>query len=290
MAWSGREYCRLLQRSLREERMSYATIMVQLEWDGEADAAAKLAAGLADRFHAELIGIHAWMPRPRPLVDPDLSGHEFEHLNAAAQSLSEKFARRMSGDGRKAECRTFLEFPTQCIAREARAADLLVIGREFPVNDPYLYPDTAAVVLNAGRPVLVVPPRTTALAARRAVVAWKDTREARRAIRDALPLLRLADEVIVTEICELGADVAAAQRRLRDVAQYLSRHGIGNVSDRVRPAEGSAVISLLNLVQDNSADLIVAGAYGHSRLGEWMFGGMTQGLLEKSPVCLLLSH
>ena len=54
--------------------------------------------------------------------------------------------------------------------------------------------------------------------------------------------------------------------------------------------EGTAVVSLLNLVQDSSADFVVAGAYGHSRLGEWMFGGMTQGLLERSPVCLLLSH
>ena len=270
--------------------MSYATIMVHLEWGGEVDARAKLAAGLADRFHAELVGINAWMPRPRPIVDPDLSAREFEHLKVAAQSLDERFRQKMSADGRKVNCRTFLEFPTECIAREARAADLLVVGREFPANDPYLYPDPAAIVLKAGRPILVVPPGTAALAARRAVVAWKDTREARRAVSDALPFLRNADEVIVTEVCEFGADVAASQRRLRDVIQYLSRHGVSCAVDRVRSVEGTAVVSLLNLVQDSSADLVVAGAYGHSRLGEWMFGGMTRGLFEKSPVCLLLSH
>jgi nucleotide-binding universal stress UspA family protein len=196
----------------------------------------------------------------------------------------------MSAEGRTVHCRTFLEFPTECVAREARAADLLVIGREFAVNDPYLCPDPAAVVLKAGRPVLVVPPRMARFAARRAIVAWKDTREARRAVSDALPFLRDADEVIVTEICELEADLAASQRRLRDVVQFLSRHGVPHAVDRVRSVEGTAVVSLLNLVQDSSADLVVAGAYGHSRLGEWMFGGMTRGLFEKSPVCLLLSH
>lgn len=270
--------------------MSYATIMVHLEWDGEIDVTAKLAAGLADRFHAELIGINAWMPRPRPIVDPEVSAREFEHLKVAAQSLNEKFKQKMSADGRLGDCRSFLEFPTECLARESRAADLLIIGREFAVDDPYLYPDPASVVLKAGRPVLVVPRGTKALAARRAVVAWKDTREARRAISDALPFLHIAEEVIVTEICEPDADVEASQRRLRDVIQYLSRQGVSHAVDRVRSVEGSAVVSLLNLVQDSSADLVVAGAYGHSRLGEWMFGGMTQGLFEQSPVCLLLSH
>jgi nucleotide-binding universal stress UspA family protein len=271
--------------------MSYSTIMVHLESDGQVDVTGKFAAGLADRFHAELIGINAWMPRPRPIVDPDVSAREFEHLKAATLSLGEKFRQKMSADGRKVDCRTFLEFPTECIVREARAADLLVIAREFAVNDPYLYPDPAAIVLKAGRPVLVVPPGTAALAARRAIVAWKDTREARRAVSDALPFLHIADEVIVTEICELDADIAVSQRRLRDVVQYLSRHGVPCVVDRVRSVEGgTAVVSLLNLVQDSSADLVVAGAYGHSRLGEWMFGGVTQGLLEQSPVCLLLSH
>ena len=72
--------------------------------------------------------------------------------------------------------------------------------------------------------------------------------------------------------------------------QYLSRHEISCVADRVRPLEGTAVNSLLKLVKETSSDLIVAGAYGHSRMGEWMFGGMTQGLFAQSPVCCLFSH
>jgi nucleotide-binding universal stress UspA family protein len=153
-----------------------------------------------------------------------------------------------------------------------------------------VFPDPGALVLRAGRPVLAVPPGVNSLGGRRIVVAWKDSREARRAIQDALPFLRRADEVIVVEVCETSDEVTDSQARLRDVAQYLKRHQIKAVAERVRPVEGAAVNSLLRLAQDESADLIVAGAYGHSRLGEWIFGGVTQGLLARSPVCCLFSH
>ena len=77
--------------------------------------------------------------------------------------------------------------------------------------------------------------------------------------------------------------------RLKDVAIYLSRHGITALAERVRPIEGTVSGALFRLVEEQSVDLIVAGAYGHSGLGEWLFGGMTQDLLTQSPVCLL-SH
>ena len=76
----------------------------------------------------------------------------------------------------------------------------------------------------------------------------------------------------------------------RDVARYLAGHRITTVAERVRPVDGTTVDSILRLAQDESADLIVAGAYGHSRLGEWVFGGVTQALLSQSPVCCLFSH
>jgi nucleotide-binding universal stress UspA family protein len=270
--------------------MSYATIMVHVEWDGEVDARAQMAAKLADRFQSELIGISAWIPRPRPLIDPDLPTKETQFLTGESRRLNERFRARIGIDGRNVELRSFLEYPTACIAREMRAADLLVIGRDFGVNDPYLYPDTGAVVLTAGRPVLVVPPGLTRMEGKRVTVAWKDTRESRRALRDALPFLRKAGQTVVTEICESGSEVADSQRRLRDVVQYLSRQGVLCVADRVRPTEGTAAETLLRFVSDESSDLLVAGAYGHSRVGEWVFGGMTQDLLARSPVCCLLSH
>jgi nucleotide-binding universal stress UspA family protein len=121
------------------------------------------------------------------------------------------------------------------------------------------------------------------------VVAWKDTRESRRAIRDALPFLRLAESVFLVEVAAWGAD-ANALPRLKDVGRFLAQHEIRNVTERVLPDEPIAADVLLRFAQEQSADLIVSGAYGHSRLGEWIFGGVTRELLSRSPVCCLFSH
>ena len=91
------------------------------------------------------------------------------------------------------------------------------------------------------------------------------------------------------EVTELGT-VQDSMRRLKDVAKYLSRHGVKALAEWVRPIEGTASGALFRLVDEQSVDLIVSGAYGHTRLGEWIFGGMTQDLLTQSPVCCLLSH
>jgi len=106
-----------------------------------------------------------------------------------------------------------------------------------------------------------------------------------------LPFLQRADEIVIAEVCEHSDGVAASLSRLRGVSLYLAKHRIAAaVSERVRPVDGTAANSLLRLVQEESADLIVAGAYGHTRLREWVFGGMTQALLAESPVCCLFSH
>jgi nucleotide-binding universal stress UspA family protein len=157
------------------------------------------------------------------------------------------------------------------------------------LRDPYRALDPGAVLLRAGRPILLVPPGVALLAGKRVAVAWKDTREARRAVADALPFLRTAETVVLVEFCEQGEE-ASAQHHLEDVKQFLLRHDVGTVSERVRPIDATATSSLLRLVQDDAIDLVVAGGYGHTRLGEWIFGGVTRDLLTGSPVCCLLSH
>jgi nucleotide-binding universal stress UspA family protein len=268
--------------------------MVQVDVKGPLDGQVRLAAKLADRFQSHLIGISAWMPRPPfavegVIIDPEPTGAEPQKMSAALNKRGEEFKAAVGIDGRRVDWRCSREFPSEYIAREARAADLVIISRERNAYDPYVFPDPGALVLRVGRPILAVPPGVDSLTGRRVVVAWKDTREARRAIQDALPFLHRADEVIVTEVCE-SSDVNDCQKRLRDVAQYLARHWIAAVAERVRSVEGTVESALLQVAQDESADLIVAGAYGHTRLGEWIFGGMTQGLLTKSPVCCLFSH
>jgi nucleotide-binding universal stress UspA family protein len=137
--------------------------------------------------------------------------------------------------------------------------------------------------------VLVVPNDVDSLKAERVVVGWKDTREARRALRDSLPLIREALSVAEVEIVDRGSE-KAAQTRIDDVAGYLAHHHVAVTVRKPEHAMGSTEGALIHVAQEMNADLIVAGGYGHSRLGELIFGGVTQGLLASSPICCLLSH
>ena len=274
--------------------MSYNSLLVHVDVDGEIGGRVRLAAGLADHFHSHLIGAASWMARPAfvvesAVIDPEPTEEDYKEMRAVL-SRREKEFRTCVGEARsQVEWRSSLDFPTEFVAREARAADLVIIGRDRSSYDPYRSTDSGALVLRTGRPVLVVPPGLQSLNAKRVVVAWKDTREARRAVQDALPFLLGAKEVLIVEVTETGS-VEDSMHRLKDVARYLSRHGVTALAEWVRPIEGTASGALLRVVEEQSVDLIVSGAYGHTRLGEWIFGGMTQDLLTQSPVCCLYSH
>lgn len=156
-------------------------------------------------------------------------------------------------------------------------------------SDYFHYLDSDEAIPRMGRPTLSVPEGVTKLSADRVVIGWKDTREARQAVRDALPFLIRASKVTIAEICASDEQDVAAHR-LRDVAGYLERHCVNcQFEVRVHTAEPDAEY-LIRLARTEGADLIVTGGYGHSRLGEWMFGGMTRGLLQQAPICLLMSH
>ena len=176
------------------------------------------------------------------------------------------------------------------MAREARAADLIITGANYdkPMLDPFRRLNPSALVIEAGRPLFIVPAEAKWTKARNVLVAWKDTREARRAVSDALPLLQKAAEVNVVEIVEDNNE-AAAQNRVNDVAGWLGQHGVQ--ARGMAAATAESVQNQLDTVADNlGADVIVAGAYGHARLTEWVFGGVTNDLLTRSQHFSMLSH
>ena len=175
------------------------------------------------------------------------------------------------------------------IPTEARAADLVIIGPHTVAEDAYHAFDAGTVLLNAGRPVLVVPEGVTSNPGNRILVAWKDTREARRAVQDALPYLRVAKDIALVEIAEKVQERVAVTQ-LHDVQTYLLRHGIKVRATSALHPKGSIADQLIKIARSEGADLIVAGAYGHTRLGEWVFGGVTRGLLDSSDVCCLFSN
>jgi len=223
-------------------------------------------------------GLHGWRRRAEQ-VKIRLSKDD-----GAVRAEGKKF-RAQGRSLTQIEWRSAFESPGELLLREARAADLLVIGRGRSEYDA----DPGVIVLRAGRPVLLVPDTAAALPLRRVVVAWKDTRECRRAVRDALPFLQQAKEVLLVEVGENKSE-SQAKNNLPDVAAYLVRHRVIVAAEVRRRPHGSVATELLHVVEEEKADLIVAGGYGHSRLGEWIFGGVTRELLTASPVCCMLSH
>jgi nucleotide-binding universal stress UspA family protein len=273
--------------------MSYSTLMVHLDLDRPNDARLQVAGELAERFDARVIGIAAADIQPLYYMDgaaaEDLLEKDRARLKSQIADCEVKFRRALSGRADKIEWRSALDWPADFVARHARAADLIIIGGEAGRTDTTRQINSGELVLRAGRPVLVVPPKVEWLKLDSIVVAWKDTREARRAVSDALPLLHKAREVIVVELLEAGADQAAAKNRVDDVAAWLVRRGISTSSIATKALIG-VTDRLAILARDEGAGIIVAGGYGHTRFQEWMFGGVTRDLLKQQNCCALLSH
>jgi nucleotide-binding universal stress UspA family protein len=274
--------------------MSYATVMVYVDAEQAAEAPVRIAAGVADRFNATLIGMSALGVRPAfvaegVVIDEPLTSAHIQEYNAKLADKETWFRQVAGGEPRRREWRSAIEFPIDALAREARCADLIVIARTKAAGDVYNTIETSTAILKVGRPVLVVPPGASALDTRHVVVGWKDTRESRRALQDALPFLHEAERVTIAEICESGEE-ADGEAHLDDVARYLGCHRIKASPKIILQRHGPAASQLLTLVAAERADLLVTGAYGHSRLGEWIFGGVTRDLLASAAICCLMSH
>lgn len=273
--------------------MSYATLMVYVDANIEPEWRVRLTAGLADKFKAFLIGLSAQAVRTALVTEGaavlEVMQDDIKEIRARLANKGSWFRGGAGADHRKLEWRPVVDFPIEALTREARSADLVVIGQTRGRGDVYDSLDPGATILRIGRPTLVVPDGIRSLRADHVVIGWKDTREARRAVRDALPFLREATRVTIVEICRSGEE-SAAQEHIDDVARYLTRHRISGGPRVILHQERSGAAQLIRLAQDEEADLLVTGAYGHSRLGEWFFGGMTRDLLASSPICCLMSH
>jgi nucleotide-binding universal stress UspA family protein len=174
-----------------------------------------------------------------------------------------------------------------CLAKAAGLNDLIILNRRLdglPIPD--MPAAVAELVLKSGKPVLAVPENTRGLAVTgRALVAWDGSIEAERALCAAVPLLAKAGHVQVLEI-EDGSTSGSAS----DAATYLSRHGIHVVVRAEKLAGRNVAKTLLAAMTADRSDYVVMGAYGHSRLAEALFGGVTKRLLDESPVPLFLVH
>jgi nucleotide-binding universal stress UspA family protein len=273
--------------------MSFSNVMVYVDPPQQEEGQIRVAEAIAKRFGGTIIGVSAFAVEPpfvaEGIVIEGTSDEDLSRMKADLAAKEDWFRKIVTLPGDKIEWRCGVEHPTTFLVNEARAADLVVVKRKQSERDDYHYIDSAAVMLRLGRPMLSVPERVTELSADRIVVGWRDTREARLAVQHALPLITRASRVTIIELCNSDQQ-DAARSHVRDVSRFLESHGASCQYDvRVHSAEADARC-LIRLAQEDGADLIVTGGYGHSRLGEWMFGGMTRGLLEEAPICLMMSH
>jgi nucleotide-binding universal stress UspA family protein len=282
--------------------MSYRAIMVHVGPDQDSDARIQVARQLAQRWSAALIGIAAIALESSGSGDivgveesgtgsGDIVGGDTADPAQGAEifgwldRLRDAF--RARGIGGREEWRSAIDYPTDFLIRESGAADLLVVGPAG--NDRARSVDPGAAIVGAGRPVLLVPRGVGMLEARRVLIAWKNEREARRAVSDAMPFLEAAGEVLAVEVAETRGG-PQRQSKLAEVAEYLSRRDIRADTRLESHSEASIGHDVLRLAREYGADLIVSGCLGRSALSEFLFGGVTRDLLAHSPVCCLLSH
>ena len=267
--------------------MAIRTILVQLDFFEFPTSRVKLAVALAERFDAGLIGFAA---RQIPaILLSDGSGlvvqKEHTEIEKGLAELQRRF-RAAVPKARFVDWRAFVDAPVWSLASEARAADLILTGSP-KANDGAASIDLGGLVISAGRPVLIAADGTESLSADSALVAWKDTREARRAVRDALPFLSGAKQVVVATVDDV--DVAAGRAGAEDVVAFLSRHGVKARAELGGKAGQPVGDRLVAMAEQIGADLIVSGGYGHSRLREWAFGGVTRSLLGHGTINRLMS-
>jgi nucleotide-binding universal stress UspA family protein len=278
--------------------MSYKTILVHVNDTRRAEALLEPAVALASRFNAHLIGMHVYAAFPAAPISVPYAKEVLGSMVAAERKATEElagiFARMTANRPFVSEWRALKvphADPAAVVMDHGRAADLIMAGQTDPSWDlsPLMdFPERLA--LESGRPVLVVPyvGRYPEIG-RNVVIAWKPGRESARAVFDALPLLQNADKVQILEVKERGeADSALAPDTT--IAASLARHGIKPTVRSTIAADISVGDEILSRLADESADLLVLGAYGHSRFREFVFGGVTRHIARHMTAPTLFSH
>jgi nucleotide-binding universal stress UspA family protein len=214
---------------------------------------------------------------------------QLERIEADHRAQFEDVVRR-HGIRSESEWRS-LPYLSSEVGVHAYYADMVVIARPESASQTAGPPGLAeSLVLSSGRPIIVFPPRGTASKVRRILVAWNAKRESIRAVADALPLLAKAEAVEVLVVDHQRHPTGHGQEPGADIARHLARHG-AQVEVRRLSSGGKDVGSLLlSQAAGFGADLLVMGAYGHSHLREWMFGGVTRTVLYEAGLPVLMSR
>jgi nucleotide-binding universal stress UspA family protein len=287
-----------VRRNQGENSMGYKTILVNCDTAPTTEKRIELAAELAQQAGAHLVGLFV---RPNVVsvvtmeagMAPDILAIQEQRGKedaAAAKAVFDRVVGRAGGSSEWREARGDVYDHT---AVSAHYADLTIMGQYDPKQvDVDVIPDLPeAVMMHSGRPVLVVPyiGVKSKLMGGHVLVGWNASREASRAVADAMPFLKAASAVTVLVVNPKGT-TGHGEQPGGDIVQFLTRHGVKVTASFTVADHIDAGDALLSRVSDVNADLLVLGAYGHSRLREFMIGGVTRKVLATMTVPVLFSH
>jgi nucleotide-binding universal stress UspA family protein len=280
--------------------MTYRNLLVQVDDTEGCAKRIEAAVGLAAAHDAHLTGVYV-ISEASPAsfaqgyLPADLLTALQQEVRARADAALARFAAVAQRNQIAFETRVDRVLYTDiadALATNARYADLVILGQIDPddaLTGPHYLPEQ--VILGCGRPALVVPyigPAATL--GERIVIAWDASREAARAVNDALPLLERARTVKVITINPRQEPFGHGEEPGADIGLHLARHDIKIEVERVVSREIDVANTILSQAANEGADLLVMGAYGHSRLHEYVLGGVTRTILAEMTVPVLMSH
>ena len=275
----------------------YKTLLVPVDGRSKSTRSLELACRIASTFDSHLIGLFV---RPSTYIPSAVRAEGAEKL---LRELQEKVAGELTQEARarfdsvvkpagmqRTEWRVADGRRAEAVALHARYSDLVLINQTDPDSvDATHFAD--GVLLAVARPVLLVPyVGESSRFARNVLICWNASREASRAVTDALPLLKAAEKVTILTVDGEASRAGHGESPGSDVALYLARHGINAVTAQTVSAEVDIGSVILSRAFDLRADLIVMGAYGTSRMREIVMGGATRTVLQSMTVPVLMSH
>ena len=279
--------------------MSIKDILLHLDTATAVTGRLDLTAQLAQRLGARITGLFV-ADVAYPSFGGDLGGGAaiaeaiasmVADVEAEGGKLKPVFEERLRRDGIPGEWRQVEGFTARLVATYGLYADLVVVGQPAPDG-----PETSgaalveAALFETGRPVLLTPyAGKFKTIGTRALIGWNASAQAARAVHDAIPLLAQASAVTVL-VVDARDDGTHGEEPGADIARHLARHGLKVDVKRITSTETDVSSTILSYAADSSTDLIVMGGYGHSRLREFILGGVTRGLLESMTVPVLMSH
>lgn len=273
--------------------MALKNVLVHMTETAQSELRLETAVALCVKHDAHLTGLIVQALPVLPAYSigpiPDMVLEPFEAqqdaMAAKARTTFDDIVKR-AGWTERSSCTQIEGNVTDIMGLHARYADLTVTGQDIPNEDQWEI-STVDLIMRSGRPVLVTPHGVqNKPVGKNVAIAWNASREAARAVADAMPILEAADSVEILTVTQASDETVPGI----GIAQHLAHHDIAVEVKRLGASTADAGEALLNYIGNGNTDLLVMGAYGHSRLREFVFGGTTRHILQAMPVPILISH